>query len=228
MPNYETFTFGDFVSADSNVVMADEWIDASPAINYEATDIDGRDGAIYTELNYLDVVKNVECFLTDASKEDTVRAALKGTGDLIIGGKIRKAHIFDQIEFEKHGYNALRFVIPFILEPFWYSNDSYTTYSSGSNIPNQGNRDSAPMIKVVMPANSTGTVKIGDYQFTLQNAESSSKTIEIDCKEKSETYPAKITLSGFEYPALKPGNNLLTVIGAAFTVSLKRRSCWMG
>lgn len=228
MPNYETFIFGSFNSANHSVVMADEWIDASPGIEFEAIGIEGRDGAIYTQLNYQDVVRNVECFLTDSDKADIVRAGLKGSGDLIINERIRKAYIFDQFEFEKHGYKALRFIVPFIMEPFWYSNDSYTVYSSGSNIPNAGNHDSAPMIKVVMPANSTGTVKIGDFQFTLKNADSSSKTIEIDCKEKCETYPACITLGGFEYPTLKPGDNKLTISGASFTVSVKRRSCWVG
>lgn len=228
MPNYETFVFGDFHSEVYGVVMADEWIDASPGIEYEAVSIEGRDGAIYTQLNYQDVVKNVECFLMDSDYADEVRAGLKGSGNLIINGRIRKAHIFDQFEFEQHGYKALRFVVPFILGPFWYSNDSYVTYSSSSHIYNSGNHDSAPMIKVVMPANSTGTVKIGDYQFTLTNTGDASKTIEIDCKEKCETYPECMALSGFEYPVLKPGVNLLTIAGAALTVSVKRRDCWLG
>lgn len=227
-PNYETFVFGSFDSANQSVVMADEWLDVSPGIEYEAINIEGRNGAIYTALNYQDVVRNVECFLMDSSNVDAVRAGMKGSGDLIFKNRIRKAHIFDQFEFEKYGHNALRFIVPFIMEPFWHSNDSYVTYSSGSNIPNEGNRDSYPLIKVVMPASSTGTVEIDDYQFTLKNTDSAAQTIEIDCKEKSETYPACMTLSGFEYPALKPGNNKLTVTGAAFTVSVKRRSCWIG
>ena len=216
----EMFIFNGIASLDLGVVMNEKWIDCLPEQAYEEIEIEGRDGAIVTPLNYKLVSKEVPCTLLNKARINEVLSWLHGSGKLELNGRYRKAAIFDGIEFTKHGMQRLDFSIPFLMEPFWYLEDEYKTVTT--SVTNVGNIDAVPLIKV--SGSGTASLTVNDIVIGLDF--SVANPIVIDCLEKTEDFPKAVSI-GFSYPTLKPGANSITTSGT-ITVQMKRKDRWIG
>lgn len=215
------FIFKGKSAKDMGVIMTQEWEDARPPINYEEIEIDGRNGAIYTPLNFKDISKPIECILLNKSMIQEVSQWLQGSGNFEINGRQKESYIFDQIDFSRHGPFKNIFTIPFVFSPFWYTaNDRYIQYTEC--VVNNGNHNSSPMIKIT----GSGIAKINIADITLTITFDSSGQIEIDCLNKSEDKPKCISI-GFDYPILKPGINKLSVIEGSAKIYIKRKDTWI-
>lgn len=217
----EPFRFKGISSESMGVVLSDKWIDTKAGINYESVEIEGRDGAILTPLNYKNVTKKVKATLLNKGKLNSVMAWLSGQGIFEKDGRYRMAYIFDEIEYEQYGVIKETFEIPFIFEPFWYKADTYTEYSQCVN--NDGNMEAVPMIK--LEGKGTVDITINNVRFAVSF--DSSGSIEVDSKEKKEDKPQNISI-GFEYPTLKPGRNEITIHTGSCKVLMKRKDRWLG
>lgn len=221
---YEKFTFKGVSSETMKVFLDDLWSFGVPEMNFEETNIEGRDGSIITPLNYQNRQKNVAMHLVDPSKHDAVMAWLSGSGVFEINGRYTKAHILGEIQPAWVGYNqAESLSVPIIFEPFWYENDEYITI--GTSVVNNGNADGVPLIRVTGNA-GTGTITVNGLTVALTFT-STSKTIVIDCKELTEDKPKQVSL-GYKYPVLSPGSNAVSKTGTVTKIEMKRRTRWMG
>lgn len=216
----ESFIFKGIASSELGVVMNEKWIDCLPAMAYEEIDVEGRDGAILTPLNYKLVSKEVSCTLLNKDRLNEVLAWLHGSGTLELNGKYRNAAIFDGIEFTKHGMQRLDFRIPFLMEPFWYKDDAFQTVTT--SVTNEGNIDAVPLIKV----SGSGTASLTVNEIVIGLDFSVASSIVIDCLEKTEDFPKAVSI-GFSYPTLKPGDNTIQTSGT-ITVQMKRKDRWIG
>lgn len=216
----EVFIFKGIASSEIGVVMNEKWIDCLPEQAYEEIEVEGRDGAILTPLNYKLVSKDVSCTLLNKDRLNEVLAWLHGSGTLELNGKYRKAAILDGIEFTKHGMQRLDFNIPFLMDPFWYKEDEYKTVTT--SVTNDGNIDAVPLIKVSGSGNASLTVN----EIVIGLDFSIASPIVIDCLEKTEDFPKAVNI-GFSYPTLKPGANSITTSGT-ITVQMKRKDRWIG
>lgn len=216
----EVFIFKGIASSEIGVVMNEKWIDCLPEQAYEEIEVEGRDGAIVTPLNYKLVSKDVSCTLLNKDRLNEVLAWLHGSGTLELNGKYRKAAILDGIEFTKHGMQRLDFSIPFLMEPFWYQEDAYKTVTT--SVTNVGNIDAVPLIKV----SGSGTASLTVNGIVIGLDFSVASPIVIDCLEKTEDFPKAVSI-GFSYPTLKPGANKIQTSGT-ISVQMKRKDRWIG
>lgn len=218
---YETFVFNGKSSDQYRVLMHTEWLDISPSINYEKTDIEGRDGAIYEALNYQDINRSVPCTMLDRDLLPQIIRWLKGSGVFEFNGRYRQARIYDQIDFDPIGLKHADFAIPFIFEPFWYKKDQFAQYTD--NVRNNGDIYSVPIIR--LKGSGTGSVTVNGLTFGVSF--DSDHQIVIDCKEKTEDKPKCITI-GFEYPTLNPGENEISYSGGITSIEIMRKDRWYG
>lgn len=218
---YETFVFNGKSSDQYRVLMHTEWLDISPSINYEKTDIEGRDGAIYEALNYQDINRSVPCTMLDRDLLPQIIKWLKGSGVFEFNGRYRQARIYDQIDFDPIGLKHADFAIPFIFEPFWYKKDQFAQYTD--IVRNNGDIYSVPIIR--LKGSGTGSVTVNGLTFGVSF--DSDHQIVIDCKEKTEDKPKCITI-GFEYPTLNPGENEISYSGGITSIEIMRKDRWYG
>lgn len=218
---YETFIFNGKCSDQFRVLMNTEWLDSSPAINYEKTDIEGRDGAIYEELNFQDVPRSVACTLLNREFLPQISVWLKGAGEFEFKGRYRQARIYDRIDFSPVGIRHADFTIPFLFEPFWYKKDQFAEYTD--TIRNNGDIQSVPIIR--LKGSGTGSVTVNGLSFGVSFDDD--HQIVIDCKEKAEDKPKCITI-GFEYPKLDPGVNNIEISGGITSIEFMRKDRWFG
>lgn len=218
---YETFVFNGKSSDQYRVLMHTEWLDISPSINYEKTDIEGRDGAIYEALNYQDINRSVPCTMLDRDLLPQIIRWLKGSGVFEFNGRYRQARIYDQIDFDPIGLKHADFAIPFIFEPFWYKKGQFAQYTD--IVRNNGDIYSVPIIR--LKGSGTGSVTVNGLTFGVSF--DSDHQIVIDCKEKTEDKPKCITI-GFEYPTLNPGENEISYSGGITSIEIMRKDRWYG
>ena len=218
---YETFVFNGKSSDQYRVLMHTEWLDISPSINYEKTDIEGRNGAIYEALNYQDINRSVPCTMLDRDLLPQIIRWLKGSGVFEFNGRYRQARIYDQIDFDPIGLKHADFAIPFIFEPFWYKKDQFAQYTD--IVRNNGDIYSVPIIR--LKGSGTGSVTVNGLTFGVSF--DSDHQIVIDCKEKTEDKPKCITI-GFEYPTLNPGENEISYSGGITSIEIMRKDRWYG
>lgn len=219
----EYFKFKDKSSATLGVLMADEWTLTRASQRYDTTEINGRDGAILSPIGYSLIEKKVECTLVNRKRLNDVIAWLNGSGKLEFDGRYRQAAIYDEIDFENLGFNRNTFTIPFLLDPYWYREDGYSSYASGDTVENNGNCDATPMIQIT--GTGDGTVTLGGVTIQIYDL-TADDVVEIDCLEMSENLPSKVGL-GFEYPKLAPGKNDITITGK-ISLKIKRKDRWLG
>lgn len=235
MPNYETFTFKGVDSDTMGVLMSTEWLDSIPARRYEKTEIEGRDGAYYRELGFSDVAMDIPCLLRDSSKKQAIKTWLSGEGLLVFNGKEKTARVFDQINFERVGFASEKFSIPFILEPYWYAEDSDTYTSLGTItensvvVTNLGNTNAYPRLRIT-PTTDTTVITINNgiamRFFIIDKTKMKDTSLVIDCEAKTESDPEAVSGLGFLYPFLAPTTNSLYVSGTAL-VEIARKDRWI-
>lgn len=215
------FYFKGISGQTMGVLLSDHWTPAKAGRNVEKTEIEGYDGAIYEDLNALPVEREVLATLMPYANLERVAAWLTGSGKFARNGRYTNARIDDQIDFDHVVLKYKSLEIPFVFEPYWYSEDDFETVTD--TVINYGNVPSVPVIRI------TGTgicaVNIGDVGFSVDLG-STEQAIVIDCKEKEEDKPHLIHI-GWEYPVLVPGENEVDIntTGTA-KVEMMRRSRW--
>lgn len=214
------FIFNGKSSDSMGVVLNDELIFPKPAINHDSVEIDGMDGSIMTPLNRKNVEMTVKATLLRKNNFDNVKAWLDGEGIFEYEGRYRKAYIFSDIDFERHGPFKYQFEITFIFEPYWHRKDAYTQVTD--TVLNAGNVEAKPLIKLV----GTGTVDltVNDVRFAVTF--DSDGEIEIDCEKMEETKPKCIYI-GFKYPTLHPGVNSITFHSGKAKVFIQKKDRWI-
>lgn len=231
MPTYETFTFKGVNSDTMGVLMSTEWLDSIPARRFEKTEIEGRDGAYYRELGFSDVAMDIPCLLRDSSKKEALKTWLSGEGLLVFNGREKTARIYDQIDFDRVGFASEKFSIPFILEPYWYAQNSETYVSLGTisgssvSVTNLGNVDAYPRLQIT-PTTDTTSVTINGRTLTIDKTKMTETALVMDCAAKTESEPAAVSGIGFLYPYLVPGSNRIVVQGTA-KISIARKDRWI-
>lgn len=215
----DEFSFKDIESRLMKVILADKWIPVKAGVDYDQTDIDGRDGAVYTIKRMLPVSKTLKAYLLDEDLIHDVAAWLSGDGIFRIGNRYTNGRIFDQIEFTKHGIGKMQFDIPIIFDPYWYSVDEWEVVEE--KVRNKGNVSATPLIRVT--GSGDCSIAIGSVSIDIAFGDIQ-QTIEIDCQEKNESRPDLVSI-GWEYPVLQPGVNFITVTGNCI-VEMKRRGRW--
>lgn len=216
------FIFKGISSKDMGVVLEDDTpLLATPNIDYEQTDIEGRDGAIYTELNLQDMSITLSATLLNLNKQDAVKTWLRGTGVFEYNGRCKEVRIFDGITYSRHGPFKYRFTVKMIASPFWYIDDGYMRVTDF--VTNEGNCAAKPMIRIV----GTGDVDvtINDVRFVVMLSEEHSEIV-IDSGTQSETEPQLISI-GYRYPTLQPGYNKVIVHAGAPEIYIKRKDLWI-
>lgn len=231
MPTYETFTFKGVNSDTMGVLMSTEWLDSIPARRFEKTEIEGRDGAYYRELGFSDVAMDIPCLLRDSSKKEALKTWLSGEGLLVFNGREKTARIYDQIDFDRVGFASEKFSIPFILEPYWYAQNSETYVSLGTisgssvSVTNLGNVDAYPRL-LITPTTDTTSITINGRTLTIDKTKMTETALVMDCAAKTESEPAAVSGIGFLYPYLVPGSNRIVVQGTA-KISIARKDRWI-
>ena len=99
------FSFKDKTNIQMGIVLENESIfNTSPEINYLEQSVDGLDGSIFTELNYMDVSVSSNFLLTDSSLIDDIKGWLSGEGKLIYDNKYKTARVYSSIDYQKFGF----------------------------------------------------------------------------------------------------------------------------
>lgn len=228
--SYETFTFKGINSSTMGVLMSDEWLDSIPGHIYDQIDIPGRDGAIYSETALKDITMDIPCVLRNSARKEALKAWLNGTGLLVINGREKLVHIYDQIDFSRIGFRSEKFSIPLIMEPYWHAagSDTYETYTVTSGkitVMNEGNTWAAPRFKIT-PSSATVSLSWDDAYFTIIKENLSGDSIVIDCESKTESDPGAVTGIGYTYPTLPPGETVISVSGSA-KIEICRKDRWI-
>lgn len=216
------FIFNGISSKDMGVVLEDDTpLLATPNINYEQTDIEGRDGAVYTALNFQDMSITLSVTLLDLHKQDAVKNWLRGTGVFEYNGRCKEIRIFDGITYSKHGPFKYKFTVKLIASPYWYIDDGYMRVTDF--VTNEGNVTAKPVIRIV--GTEDIDVTINDVRFGIALSEEHPEII-IHSDTQSETEPKLISI-GYRYPTLKPGYNKVIVNAGTPEIYIKRKDLWI-
>lgn len=215
------FLFRGISSKDMSVVLEDDTpLLAAPDIQYDQTDIDGRDGSVYTELNLKDMSISLTLTLLNLKKQDEVKNWLRGAGILEYGGRCKEVRIFDGITYSKHGPFKYKFTVKMIASPHWYIDDGYMRVIDF--VTNEGNYNAKPVIRVV--GTEFADITINDVRFSVSLEEE--HEIIINSGTQSETKPKLISI-GYRYPTLKPGYNQVIVHSGHPEIYIKRKDLWI-
>ena len=117
------------------------------------------------------------------------------------------------------------FNLSFNLKPFRYlkSGDTKQSFTSGSTILNETSCDAKPLIRVY----GNGTIVVGDVTVQIAGI---TQYVDLDCEtqnatEGNDSRNSSVSITGYEYPVLKPGGNKI-LIGAGVTkVEITPRWC---
>lgn len=223
----QTFTFGGVTSSTYGIYISGEGVFNAPARVYEMVDIPGRNGALSIDQKRYE---NIEVTYPAFNYEPTLAAFrdnLKGLRDAL-SSKIGYQRLTDTIHPDEYRlgifagglnvnpikYNtASEFDITFTCKPQRYlvSGETEVSFDNGAtSINNPTDFESKPLLIIT----GTGTVGIGSDTVTVTGV--TNQVLYLDCdvmeaytKSGSALIPAndKITLSGSDFPTLKPGRN---------------------
>ncbi len=110
-------------------------------------------------------------------------------------------------------YDAGSFDITFNVDPrrFLLSGETVTTLTASGSVSNPTSFESRPLLRVY----GTGTVKIGNDTITI-STNASYTDIDTDlreCYKGTDNLNANVSLSGLDFPGLKPGTNNIVLSG---------------
>lgn len=223
------FKFKGISSTEMQVVVEEEeHFLAKAAQRYETTEIEGRDGAIFDELGYSYVERPIYVQCLNIEKMDDILAWLNGTGEFEYKGRKTIARFYQQLEPQRSA--CIRIIdTQFIRDPFWNKAvDEYVTVIS--NVTNEGNYKSRPIIRLEKGNTSSVEITIGDIRFKY-TFPSNETYVEIDCKTKVAIYEGlnrnRQLEIGYEFPILEVGNNAITKNSGNCTIKVKRKDRWL-
>lgn len=209
------------------VMVEEETFLSRAPINYEEVKIEGKHGSVFIEKNYNNLVGTLKLFLIDATKLDYVKELFTGMRTLTHNQRITTIRFYDTNEINRLG-NINVLSVKFTRAPFWYkANDEYTLCES--NVRNDGNINSYPMIKLVGVANQSIDLTIGKVRF-IYNFDNDNEVV-IDSAEQTEMYlglsKSKRINIGYEYPTLVPGVNEITIHSGSVQVYIMKKDAWL-
>lgn len=223
------FKFKSKTSTEMKVIVEEEehFIAKAPQ-RFEKNEIDGRDGAIFTELGYGIVERPIKVQILDNSKLDDILGWLNGYGDFEYNGRITKARFYDEIEPERKATIKIA-KFNFIRDPFWYkATDNYTTITT--TVKNDGNISSRPIIRLEKGEDESIDITIGEVRFTY-TFPTGDTYVEIDCEEMKATYDGLLRnrqLSiGYDFPLLPVGTSNVTIHSGDAIIKIKRKDRWL-
>lgn len=186
---------------------------------------------IYTDSNKIYTFSN---FMSD--KTNTLRVSVSNFGTISVGenefivlnGKgLNNAGIFIRIRANNMSDN-LDFIAsdPVIVEggtpPTWQADEN-------PRIINEGTIDSQPLIKLIKGTTTTCEYEVNGIYFKYHF--NTDDHVIIDCEEMEATYngmPRNRHLTiGFEFPVLRPGDNVVKQISGDATIEFKRKDRWL-
>lgn len=147
------------VTSTTNKVVIVSMPQVSPEIRTEVNEVEGRDGAIVTELGRRPYIQPVEITLLPDATFDTVKVWLTGSGVLIRSDDSTKyvnARIVSQLDYAK--FHATKSAVVYFLveDPYQYvvAESDVTKTSFPATYTNSGSVVSNPLLKVT----GSGTV----------------------------------------------------------------------
>ena len=215
------------ISSDSMNVIAEEEtnIIKKAAQKTEKIDIDGRNGSIYNELGYDDVVFALKLSVMDVSKIDDIFKWLNGKGTFEYKGRINTAYCYTDISTERKA-TIKSIDVNFTREPFWIKDDDYIAVTN--SVSNVGNISSQPIIKLIKTTSDSVDITINDVRFVYNF---DTDYVEIDCKEFNASYNGisknRNLEIDFEFPKLNSGENAITINSGTAIIEIKRKDCWL-
>ncbi len=234
------FTFNGVSSEQFNAVIYDLSVDAAPALEYDEYAVSGKNGLYllpqnrfpnvrhaYSGLIYENFDENYSALknhllsavgyqtLTDSFHPDEFyQAVFRSELEVTVSGDRNQGKF--EIEFERNPERYLTSGTTFI---------EYTT--SGATITNPTRFNSRPVILI----NGNGRVGIGSYAVTI-DASNGNTHIYVDCdlmecyklvSDVRESRNDLVTITGNDYPVLKPGNSGITFPSTVSRVRIKPR-----
>lgn len=222
------FKFKGISSEDMQVVVEEEeHFIAKAAQRYEATEIEGRDGAIFDVLGYSYVERPIYVQCLNINKIDDILTWLNGEGEFEYKGRKTTARFYSQLEPQRNACIRIIDTI-FIRDPFWYKvNDSFITVTN--NVKNEGNIESRPIVRLERGTSNIVDITINNTRFEYDfNGE---VYIEIDCEDKAVLYEElnrfRQIKIGYEFPKLNIGNNAIKINSGDCTIKVKRKDRWL-
>ena len=219
------FVFKGRNSNNMGVYAKEENFLGKASVNYEAIEIDGKDGADLIEYNYQNYGGALSDVVLMKNNRDEVMNWLSGKGKLEYLGKETTIHFLDSYQVKQHN---LPTSIPFIRDPFWYkANDEYVTVTN--EVVNEGTVYAKPLIKLTKGAVDNVEIRINGVQFEYNfNGETD---VVIDCVEMNAYHDnllrnRQLTI-GFEFPVLKVGINTVETLSGDATIEMKRKDVWL-
>lgn len=223
------FKFKGISSEDMQVVVEEEeHFLAKAAQRYEATEIEGRDGAIFEELGYSYVERPIYVQCLNINKIDDILAWLNGEGEFEYKGRKTIARFYHQLDPQRSA--CIRIIdTQFIRDPFWNKAiDNYVTVTN--NITNEGNYKSMPIIRLEKQTDSEVDISINGIRFKYTFL-TNENYVEIDCKGKEALYEGlnrnRQLEIGFEFPKLEVGKNIIKINSGNCIIKVKRKDRWL-
>ena len=206
------------------VIAEEEDFEQRAPLIYDSYAIPGKDGNIYSERNYGNVVSSLSLQLINMRKLDDVYQMFTGKRTICFKGRKSIFYFYDQLETSRFGI-IKKIKAPYIREPFWYL-EIDNEYPVDKTIMNSGNIYARPLIKLV----GTGSIDMSINNVRFQYTFDSDGYVYIDCDDKKE-YTDKGSKSknihiGFEYPLLNPGSNKVTIHSGECKIYIQRKDRW--
>lgn len=221
------FKFKDITNKAMSILPIEENFHTRATKRYNEIQVEGRDGSIFEETGYNNVVSSLELQVLDINRRDEILEWLSGSGDLEYNGRIAKIAIYDEVSIVR-SESIYMAIVNYIRSPFWYTaKDQYIV--AKDNIHNLGNVYSEPLLLIKGKAGEKADITIGNIRF--QYAFDSDEVVEIDCEEKTEYFngksKSKNIMIGFQYPKLYPGPNPVVVHSGNVEIKVKRKDRWL-
>lgn len=218
------FIFKDIRSDDMGIIVEALPPIVKPPKRYNLSDIDGRNMTDIEILGYKAYEKVIPIGFNDVDIR-TVYDWLDGSGKLILSNEIDKyydAFILNQIDYEK----VIKFrkaKVNFLVQPYKYAIGEEET--SARTVINQGNTNCLPLMTIY----GSGAVDVLINGVKACSLTTVNEYITLDGEEQ-EAYKGTVlqnrTMVG-KFPALSPGENILTFTGNVTDVKTLIRSRWI-
>ncbi len=230
-----SFYFKEMSSTGFSTIVVEELPDiVVPAKKLNKIKIDGKNGNIYQDLGYDDVIKTVRFALKNISELDEINKWLQGSGVLILSnepGKLYRASVLSSFSYERAGrYREV--AVDFTCEPFKYKADEeLIVFKSSEDITQTVfNFDVDGTVSALPKMTLKG---VGIVTFLLDNSEAftlnfgdSTSTIIIDCETEKCYLNTSLNcrcMNG-EFIKLDPGAHSLEFSEQVDEITIERRS----
>lgn len=216
-------TFKGATSDSKNVIIESfNWF-TKPQKRTDVRLIDGKDGAVVTELGYAPLVLSCVIGLKSTANVDEVIAWLDGSGVLKCSDdalKFRNAMVLEQVDYQK----LIRFrkaeVEFYVKDPFRYlvTETPQVVSTFPGAITNAGSVYTRPKLTIEGSGAISVTLNGTTFDYTFPTGEN----VVIDCDTMDATYNGALRnqyMSG-NFPILAVGSNALSVSGTVTSITV--------